>query len=360
MNLRASSGGDAPALEVEQLGLVDRAHRRGVRCAPAVRLVDLERRDRDGAGRLATGSCRTRPGSCPCRSRVFSIVIRPFMYVRARSSSTPLDSSCPVVSRPTWRVYEVRSCSWSSDAEHDLHLLDRAPVAGEHVVHARADEAAAQLGERPAQVRALADVGAPLLEHDVVRAQSPGGWPSPSRAWAPSRISVVARQERLGAGPRRRRTRPAPRRPRPRRRPEDDERAADQRSAGRRRPAQDDRPLDADAGRDVHDACPGVQAARDELGELLVGGEQRRRRRAARGRAPRPWRPARRSVSRRTPAAAALASIERGGRRRPRAARAARRRPSGARRGTAPAIRRRGVRAWRRRATAARRSTYGV
>ena len=56
-------------------------------------------------------------------------------------------------------------------AEHDLDLLDRAPVAGQDVVDARADQPAAELRERPAQVGALADVGAALLEDDVVRAE---------------------------------------------------------------------------------------------------------------------------------------------------------------------------------------------
>src|SRR5829696_1596346 len=43
-------GGDAPALEVEQLRLVDRADRRAVHCPPAVGLVDLEARDRHRTG----------------------------------------------------------------------------------------------------------------------------------------------------------------------------------------------------------------------------------------------------------------------------------------------------------------------
>ena len=54
--------------------------------------------------------------------------------------------------------------------EHDLHLLDGASIPGEHVVHPRAHQAGAELGEGPAQVRGLADLGAALLEHDLVRA----------------------------------------------------------------------------------------------------------------------------------------------------------------------------------------------
>src|SRR6478752_5308230 len=45
-------GRDPAALEVEQLRFVDRANGRAVHGAPAVRLVDLEARDRDRAGRL--------------------------------------------------------------------------------------------------------------------------------------------------------------------------------------------------------------------------------------------------------------------------------------------------------------------
>src|SRR4051794_16675823 len=43
---------DPAALEVEELALVDRADGRGVRRPAAVRLVDLQRRDRDGPGLL--------------------------------------------------------------------------------------------------------------------------------------------------------------------------------------------------------------------------------------------------------------------------------------------------------------------
>ena len=43
----------------------------------------------------------------------FSMTIMPFMNDRALSSSAPFDSRLPVVSRPRWRVYEVRSNSCS-------------------------------------------------------------------------------------------------------------------------------------------------------------------------------------------------------------------------------------------------------
>ena len=42
------------------------------------------------------------------------MTIMPFMNERALSISAPLDSRLPVVSRPMWRVYEVRSNSWSA------------------------------------------------------------------------------------------------------------------------------------------------------------------------------------------------------------------------------------------------------
>src|SRR5437899_11365173 len=45
-------GRDAAALEVEGLGLIDRSDRARMGGPAAVRLVDLERRDRDGPGLL--------------------------------------------------------------------------------------------------------------------------------------------------------------------------------------------------------------------------------------------------------------------------------------------------------------------
>ena len=97
-----------------------------------------------------------------------------------------------MVSRPTWRVYDVRSCSWSSDAEHDLDLLDPAAVAREHVVDARAHEPAAELRERPPEVGVVAEVGDPLLEHDLVRAELLEARHRRAGHGSPRRISVVA------------------------------------------------------------------------------------------------------------------------------------------------------------------------
>ena len=55
--------------------------------------------------------------------------------------------------------------------EHDLHLLDLAAVAGQDVVDPAAYDATAELGERPAEVDALAKDRPPLLERDLVGAQ---------------------------------------------------------------------------------------------------------------------------------------------------------------------------------------------
>src|SRR6476469_4998701 len=84
---------------------------------------------------------------------VFSIEIRPFMYVRALSVSTPFASSWPVVSRPTWRVYDVRSMSCSSEPNtiSTCSTVLRSP--------------ARTLSTRERTSRA------PRLEHDVVRAE---------------------------------------------------------------------------------------------------------------------------------------------------------------------------------------------
>ena len=107
-------GRDAAALEVEELALVDRADRARVGRAAAVGLVDLEATGWPPSASPSRGSSRTRRGSCRSRSRCGRSMIMPFMNERARSSRAPLDSRLPVVSRPTWRVYEVRSNSWSS------------------------------------------------------------------------------------------------------------------------------------------------------------------------------------------------------------------------------------------------------
>ena len=162
-------------------------------------------------------------------------------------------------------------------AEHDLDLLDRAPVAREHVVDARADEPAAELRERPAEVRAVADVGAPLLEHDLVRAEL---------------LEAGHREAGVGAEPDLRR-RGEQRLARRRRRrsfatssstsvasaPSSSStmvRACDERARGAQRPAQRRSGARADARGHVDARRPGSTRRGYSCGELLVGGEQRR------------------------------------------------------------------------------------
>ena len=159
------------------------------------------------------------------------------------------------------------------DAEHDLDLLDRAPVAGQDVVDPRADEAAPSWAS--AQRRSAPS---PMCASRCWNTtwSGPSSWrlAIASRAFAPRRISVVARQQagragddlvgldelldhrRLGALV------------------EDDERAPDERPRGPDGPAEHDRPLHADAGRDVDDDALRPGGAR-QLGELLVGGQDR-------------------------------------------------------------------------------------
>ena len=97
-------GRDAAALEVEELGLVDRARP----SSSAPRGGSRAGRSRGSgwrrSGPPSRGSSRTRRGSCPSRPRLRSMTIMPFMYARAASSSAPFDSRLPVVSRPMWRV----------------------------------------------------------------------------------------------------------------------------------------------------------------------------------------------------------------------------------------------------------------
>ena len=72
--------------------------------------------------------------------------------------------------------------------EHDLDLLDAAPVAFEAVVDAAADEPRPELGECPVERRALADRGVPVLEGDVVSGSS---WRLETASFA-SRPSVTS------------------------------------------------------------------------------------------------------------------------------------------------------------------------
>ena len=145
------------------------------------------------------------------------------------------------MSRPMWRVYEVRSKSCSLAAEHDLDLLDGAPVALEPVVDARPNEPPAELGEGPVQRRALAD-----------RRRGGAGTRPGSRAGPGSRRSPATRRRRAPPPSSRGRSPAGPSRPRRSRCPgrtatcsstsdgggalaERDEGPGDERAAGRRR-----------------------------------------------------------------------------------------------------------------------------
>ena len=156
-------------------------------------------------------------------------------------------------------------------AEHDLHLLHRAPVAREDVVHPGAHEAAAQLGEGPAQLGALADVRAALLEHDMVGSQlleaghrKPGMGAQPDlgrrgQQGLGARPDVVGRDELLDH----RCLRAVP---------QNDQRPADEGPRCPEHPAQHDGLLETDARGDVDDDPMGPRSA-GELGELLAHGD---------------------------------------------------------------------------------------
>ena len=107
-------GRDAARLEVEQLRLVDRADRARMRRAAAVRLVDLERRDGDRAGRLRQVHPELAEEAVGADGRSLdrdeALEVGPGRS-RAAPPWTAGRRSCRV---PTWVVYEVRSKSCSS------------------------------------------------------------------------------------------------------------------------------------------------------------------------------------------------------------------------------------------------------
>jgi hypothetical protein len=82
--------------------------------------------------------------------------------------------------------------------EHDLHLLDRGPVTLEPVVDPAADEARAQLGERPMERGALADDRVAMLERDGRGRQLLQAGDLEPRIRAEGHLER-ARQERLAA-----------------------------------------------------------------------------------------------------------------------------------------------------------------
>ncbi len=134
----------------------------------AVGLVDLEARDRDGAGLLgevhpelaeeAVGASRA------LLDRDHALHVAP-----GGVEEDALREE--VAGRVAADVVGVRGQveQLLVGAEHDLDLLDGAPIALEAVVDAAPDEPAAELGERPVEVGALADHGVPVLEDDLAR-----------------------------------------------------------------------------------------------------------------------------------------------------------------------------------------------
>ena len=159
--------------------------------------------------------------------------------------------------------------------EHDLDLLDRAAIAGQVVVDPAADEARAELGERPVERRALADDGRPVLERDGRGRQLLEARDLEARVAAEVDLERAG-EERLGGVGRGRIGRDQLL--------EDGRRGAvaerddgprQERPIGRAGPpADDDRPLEADAVGDVEDDALRPQRP-GQLREPVVGREGR-------------------------------------------------------------------------------------
>ena len=100
-----------------------------------------------------------------------SIVIRPLRYVARSLEQRRLGQQ--VAGRV---LADVRRVGGQVEQllvgpEHDLDLFDRAPISDEPILDAAADETAAELGERPLERGALADVRGAVLDRDHVRGQ---------------------------------------------------------------------------------------------------------------------------------------------------------------------------------------------
>ena len=203
-------GGDAAALEVEELGLVDRTDRAGVR-----------RRGGSRAGRSRGSGSRPRAPCCerfiPNSPRklsvpmaVFSIVIRPFMKLRAASWRTPLRAGC--------RSCRARcgACSWSGRRAASSEPKTISTCSTELPLPSRRLSTRLRTRRPPSWARAqwrlrlAADRGVAVLEDDLVDGAS--SWrlaPARGARRPPRRTSHRAREQGL-----RYRLRP-PRRPRP-------------------------------------------------------------------------------------------------------------------------------------------------
>ena len=216
------------------------------------------------------------------------MTIIPFMNERARSSSAPFDSRLPVVSRPTWRVYDVRSNSWSAPPNTistcSTELRSPSSRLSTRLRTRREPScASAQWRVAPSPIDGVAVLerdgrGGQLLEagdlEPRVAAERRTSSVPARNDWPPSRRRRPDGDELLEHG--------RGRRPRRGAMSVRDDAARGRRAGG---PADDDRAREAHAGRDVeHDALAPQRAG--QLREPVVGGQARRRPRAARGRVP--------------------------------------------------------------------------
>ena len=145
-----------------------------MRRAAAIRLVDLERRDRDRAGRLGQVHPELAEEAVrPDRGLLdddHALHERPRRVEQGALREQVAGRVPADVARVRGQVEQL-----VVGAEHDLDLLDRAAIAGEAVVDPAADQPAAELGERPVQRGPLADLRVAVLERDRWSA-APGGW----------------------------------------------------------------------------------------------------------------------------------------------------------------------------------------
>ena len=219
---------------------------------------------------------------------VFSMTIMPFMNDRASSSSAPFDSRLPVVSRPMWRVYDVRSNSWSAPPKTistcSTELRSPSSRLSTRLRTSRDPSwASAQWSVAPSPMTRV-----PVLERDGRGGQLLEAGDRRARASRRGVTSERPGEERLAG----RRARPRPTATSSSRTvasaPSPSAmivRVRSARSGAPARPADDDRPREPDAGRDVEDdaLAPAARGSAGRTGRRRAGS---RRRRAARGRAP--------------------------------------------------------------------------
>src|SRR3954462_13109601 len=160
--------GDAAVLEVEHLALVDRPDRRRVGGAAAIGLIDLERRDGDRTrllGQVHPELAEEAVGPDGAAvDRDQALHERPRVVAQGTLRQEVTGGVPAAVPGVRGQVEQLPGA-----AEHDLGLVDGRAISRQHVVDPRPDEPAAQLGERPAQARTLADLRLPVAEGDLVR-----------------------------------------------------------------------------------------------------------------------------------------------------------------------------------------------